>query len=178
MEYVHLPHLDFVGHYQFITFRTFDSTDKFLKKLSLQNKPNNKIQLDVDSYLDDSHNGAYLNGEILITLSSFLKNKDQILYNLIAFFIMPNHVHLLIKPLKKLSSVMHIVKGSSAKLINESMEKNGKFWANEYYDKAIRNEKHFGIVYDYIKNNPLKLSEALASPIKNGNNYPTVPIKF
>lgn len=76
---------------------------------------------------------------------------------------MPNHVHLLIKPLEKIASVMHTVKGSSAKLINEIMDRSGKFWANEYYDRAIRNEKHFGIVYQYIKNNPLKLSEAKVS---------------
>jgi len=96
LEYIHLPHLDFVNHYQFITFRTYDSTDNFLKKLSLQNKPNNKIQLEIDSYLDDSQNGA----EILIALIDFLKNKDQLLYDLIALCIMPNHVHLLINPLK------------------------------------------------------------------------------
>lgn len=84
MEYVHLPHLDLVDHFQFITFRTYDSTDNFLKKLSLQNKPNNKIQLDVDNYLDASQNGAYLNGGILIALINFLKNKDQVLYALIA----------------------------------------------------------------------------------------------
>ena len=163
MTYVHLPHLDLAGHYQFITFRTYDSTDKFLKKLSLQNKPNNKVQLEVDNYLDGSKNGAYLNDKVLKSLYDFFKSNDKILYELIAFSIMPNHVHLLFKPLKNLPSVMHQIKGSSAKLINEIMEKRGKFWANEYYDRAIRNEKHFGIVYEYIKNNPLKLSEAKAS---------------
>ena len=163
MEYIHLPHIDIIGHYQFITFRTHDSTDKFLKTLSLQNKPNHKIQLDVDNYLDDSDNGAYLKGEVLNTLSDFFKRKDKTLYELVAFSIMSNHVHLLIKPLKKLASVMHTIKGSSAKLINEIMGGSGKFWANDYYDRAIRNENHFEIVYEYIKNNPLKLSEAKAS---------------
>ena len=163
MEYIHLPHIDLIGHYQFITFRTYDSTDTFLKKLSLQNKPNHKIQLDVDNYLDGSQNGAYLKGKVLNSLSDFFKSKDKTLYELIAFSIMPNHVHLLIKPLKKLASVMHTIKGSSAKLINEIMGKSGKFWANDYYDRAIRNEKHFEIVYEYIKNNPVKLGEAEAS---------------
>lgn len=163
MPHVHLPHIDLIGHYQFITFRSYDSTDKFLKKLALQNKPNNKIQLDVDNYLDHSKNGAYLNGEILNLLSQFFKNKHNYLYELIAFSIMPNHVHMLIKPFKSLPSVMQIIKGSSAKLINESMTRKGKFWANEYYDKAIRDNMHFEIVYKYIKNNPLKLGEAKAS---------------
>ena len=163
MEYIHLPHIDLIGHYQFITFRTYDSTDTFLKKLALQNKPNNKIQLDVDNYLDSSQNGAYLKGKVLNSLSDFFKSKDKTLYELIAFSIMPNHVHLLIKPLKKLASVMHTIKGSSAKLTNEIMGISGKFWANDYYDRAIRNEKNFEIIYEYIKNNPVKLGEAEAS---------------
>jgi len=163
MPFIHLPHIDLIGHYQFITFRTYDSTDKFLKKLALQNKPNNKIQLDVDNHLDSSKNGAYLNGKILNLLSNFLKDKNNSLYELITFSIMPNHVHMLIKPLKSLPSMMQIIKGASAKLINVSMGRKGKFWASEYYDKAIRDEKHFEIVYNYIKNNPLKLGEAKAS---------------
>ena len=167
MPYVHLPHLDLVGHYQFITLRTYDSTDKFLKKLSLQNKPNNKIQLEVGNYLDGSKNGAYLNDEVLKFLFDFLKSNDKTLYELTAFSIMPNHVHLLFKPLKNLPSVIHLIKGSSAKLINEIMEERGTFWAKEYYDRTIRNEKHFKIVYQYIKNNPLILGEAKASPIRH-----------
>ncbi len=163
MSYIHLPHLDLIGHYQFITFRTHDSTDSFLKKLALQNKPNQKIQLEVDKYLDGSQNGAYLNDEALITLTGFLKSKNELIYELIAFSIMPNHVHILIKPLKSLSSVMQIIKGTSAKLLNELLKRKGKFWANEYYDKVIRDQTHFESVYRYIKNNPLVLGEAKAS---------------
>jgi len=58
MRHCHLPHIDIVGYYQFITFRTHDSTDGFLKKLSFQNKPNNKKQLEVDEYLDVSQRGG------------------------------------------------------------------------------------------------------------------------
>jgi type I restriction enzyme R subunit len=34
----------------------------------------------------------------------------------------------------------------------------GKLWADDYYDRAIRSEKHFWVVYEYIKNNPQKIS--------------------
>ena len=71
MKYTHLPHLDLVGHYQFITFRTFDSMDGYLKKLSLQNKSNDRKQLDIDRYLDTSCRGAYLQGDVLTTLYDF-----------------------------------------------------------------------------------------------------------
>ena len=85
------------------------------------------------------------------------KNKES--YKLIAFAIMPNHIHLLLKPFDKLAYVIKKIKGGSAKEINEMMGRNGTFWAKDYYDKAIRDQKHFEIVYEYIKNNPLKLAK-------------------
>ena len=159
MAYCHLPHRDLTGCYQFISFRTFDSTDVFLQKLSAQEVDNNKKQLQADLHLDNSQQGAYLHGEVLLYLSEFIKNKDQELYHLIAFCIMPNHVHLLIKPLIKLSTLMNNLKGSSSKAINEIMHRQGTFWAKSYYDKGIRDQKHFDVVYNYIKNNPAKLVE-------------------
>jgi putative transposase len=155
----HLPHTDIAGYYQFITFRTFDSTDSFLAKLFKEETENSKKQLTADLHLDESQQGAYLHGEVLLYLSEFLKNKNQELYQLTAFCIMPNHVHLLVKPLKKLSVLMNNLKGSSSKAINEIMNREGTFWAQTYYDKAIRDQKHFDVVYNYIKNNPSKLIE-------------------
>ncbi len=72
---------------------------------------------------------------------------------------MPNHVHLLFKPLMALSKVMQRIKGKSAKLINTYMKRQGQFWFAGYYDKLIRDEAHFLQVYDYIKHNPLCLLE-------------------
>jgi len=159
----HLPHLDVKNHYQFITFRTYGSVDIYLKKLAQNNFPNKQKQQLIDDYLDQSTAGAVLNGEILMLLHSFIQTYNSVLYELIAFCIMPNHVHLLIKPLIDLDKLMQKLKGGSAKLINEKMGTTGKFWAADYYDKLIRDEKHFSVVYGYIKNNPLVLNEAKAS---------------
>lgn len=163
MKQKYLPHKDLPDHYQFIIFRTHDSIDKFVKKLTQQNMPNKKQQMAIDNYLDKSTNGAYLNGEILELLSDYLKMKNGVSYELYCFSIMPNHVHLLIKPLQKLATVMQQIKGGSAKIINEKLGRSGKFWARDYYDKLIRDEKHFDVVYHYIKNNPTVLNEAKAS---------------
>jgi len=100
-RYSHLPHIDINGYYQFITFRTHDSIDEYLKKLFATNLENRKKQYQMDEHLDGSLNGAYLNGDILKYLYDFLKSKDGILYDLVAFVIMNNHIHLLIKPLEK-----------------------------------------------------------------------------
>ena len=159
----HWPHLDIKNHYQFITFRTFGSVDTYLKKLAQHNLPNKQKQQLIDKYLDQSTAGAVLSGEVLVLLNAFIQAHHLVLYELIAFCIMPNHVHLLIKPLIDLDKLMQKLKGGSAKLINENMGTKGRFWAADYYDKLIRDEKHFSVVYRYIKNNPLVLNEAKAS---------------
>lgn len=104
-----------------------------------------------------------LNDDVLELLNTLIKTHDSVLYELIAFCIMPNHVHLLLKPLIALDKMMQKLKGGSAKLINESLGTMGRFWAADYYDKLIWDERHFSVVYAYIKNNPLLLGEAKAS---------------
>ena len=154
MEHKHLHHIDSPNHYQFVTFRTYDSVDLYLKKILSNSLPQNKKQQEADNYLDQSNNGAYLNYRILNFLYEFFRKKDNELYKLMAFCIMPNHVHLLIKPLLELPVMMKNIKGSSAFQINKLLRKKGIFWANEYFDKLIRDEKHYNVVYNYIKNNP------------------------
>ena len=159
----HLPHIDLEGYCQFVTFRTFDSVDEFVRKWGFNSAIKNKeTQLRIDEYLDTSTNGAYLQDDILGYLYDFLIAHDKKLYELSAFCVMNNHVHILFKPLESLSKVMQMLKGASAKKINELLGKNGKFWDDDYYDKAIRDEKHFWVVYEYIKNNPLKIGGAEA----------------
>jgi REP element-mobilizing transposase RayT len=106
MEHKHLPHINDLDYYQFITFRTHDS---------------------LDDYLDKSNNGSYLNDDVLDYLYNFIIEKDQELYNLVTFCIMPNHVHMLFIPLKPLSKVMQIIKGSSSNSINEIRQAKKSF---------------------------------------------------
>jgi len=141
MNHSHLPHFYMKGYYQFITFRTADSTDSFLLKLAAESKPNREKQR------------LWMNIWIIPGKVHICK-----VMCMICFAIMPNHVHLLIKPLHKLSMVMQRVKGTSAKGINDMMGRRGASWEKNYYDKAIRDEKHFRVVYQYIKNNPRKLN--------------------
>ena len=51
---------------------------------------------------------------------------------------------------------MKKLKGESAILLNQALGKQGKFWQKDYYDKQIRDESHYCMTYEYIKNNALK----------------------
>ncbi|WP_035003741.1 transposase [Lebetimonas sp. JH292] len=151
-----LPHINLKGYYQFVTFRTQDSLDSYIRKIRAQNIENKKQEYLIDKYLDNSLKGAYLNDEIFEFLKDFLINLDKIFYELIAFTIMPNHIHLLFKQIKDLDIIIKKIKGESAYRINKMLNKSGKFWEKNYYDKVIRNEEHFNIVYNYIKFNGFK----------------------
>ena len=52
MKHKHLPHIDDLDYYQFITFRTNDSLDDYLAKLAKQNNSNAEKQQKIDKYLD------------------------------------------------------------------------------------------------------------------------------
>lgn len=151
-----LPHIDLVGYYQFVTFRTHDSIDDFLKRISEEDISSSLKQYKADEYLDRSLKGAYLDGEVLQWLKSFLISKDEVLYNLVAFSIMPNHLHILFKQKEDISSTIKTIKGASAFGINKILNKKGSFWEKGYFDKAIRDQAHFDTVYSYIANNAVK----------------------
>ncbi|MDY0116314.1 MAG: hypothetical protein RBR59_01910 [Sulfurimonadaceae bacterium] len=93
-----LPHISILEYYQFITFRTYDSIDKFVSKIQENNNLITKSkQYQIDKYLDRSKNGAYLFEENINILRNIILDQNKILYEIDVFCIMPNHVHLLIK---------------------------------------------------------------------------------
>jgi len=139
-----------------VTFRTKDSVDEYLLKLQNSFDENKILQQKIDTYLDNSNNGAYLYGEVLEKLKEYIHSKDKDIYELVAYSIMPNHVHILFKEIKELSECMRVLKGGSSYAINRLLNKKGNFWTKDYYDKLIRDEKHFEVVYNYIKNNAIK----------------------
>lgn len=89
-----LHHYSELETYQFITFRTQDSIDPYLHKitgLSVAVK-----QMKIDEYCDQSSKGCYLNDEIIHLVMAYLKTLEPEFYQLCAVSIMPNHIHLLI----------------------------------------------------------------------------------
>ncbi len=69
---------------------------------------------------------------------------------------MPNHIHILIKQFDDIDKIIKCIKAKTALRLNAKLNKKGSFWQKGYYDKVIRDEKHFERVYNYIYNNPIK----------------------
>ncbi len=66
--------------------------------------------------------------------------------------IMPNHVHLLFKPLVRMELLIKAWKGTSARRIGQ-----GSVWQKNYRDTMIRDAGHFANAVRYIRRNPVKL---------------------
>jgi len=151
-----LFHINLTQHYQFITFRTKDSIDGYVNKIQNLDIQTKAKQYKIDKYLDNSTNGAYFFGDKIEIMRDIIFEKNSLLYELEVVCIMPNHVHLLLQQKDDISKIMKFLKGKSGVELNKSLLRSGTFWAEGYYDKAIRNQKHYDGVFEYIVNNPVK----------------------
>jgi putative transposase len=95
-------------------------------------------------------------------LQRVIHDLDAKLYNLYCYTIMPNHIHLLLKPVVidgmvvSLAKIVKDIKGISARIINQVLEQKGSLWAREYYDYWVRNEEEFNNLVNYIRHNPVQ----------------------
>jgi REP element-mobilizing transposase RayT len=96
------------------------------------------------------------NKEVRRIVSESILYFDGQRYDLDCFVIMPNHVHLLLRPLDpyKLAEIVKTMKSFSAREVNKILKREGSLWQRDYYDRLIRSAKQFFWVRNYIGKNP------------------------
>jgi len=78
-------------------------------------------------------------------------------YNVHAFAVMPNHVHLLVTALVPLPKLTKSLKGITAKRANGMLGFTGKsFWQEESCDRLVRDQREFEKIRSYIEENPVR----------------------
>ncbi len=78
------------------------------------------------------------------------------LYELDAWVIMANHVHVLVRPLVPLEKALMNIKSASARAANAILGRAGEpFWQGESYDHWVRSSEERGRIIRYIENNPV-----------------------
>ena len=160
----YIPHFDQPGLVQMITFRLADALPaskrvewEHLLKITDEQARREKIE----HYIDAGHGSCSLQDERIARLvENALFHFDDQRYRLLAWVIMPNHVHVLIETLPgySLAQILHSWKSFTAKEANKILGQAGDFWQPEYFDRFIRNEKHLESAVNYIHNNPVKAS--------------------
>jgi len=105
--------------------------------------------------LEQGHGSCLLgNRKNAVVVENALKHFDGDRYELHAWAIMPNHVHVIFKPLGKntLSEILHSWKSFTSHAINKQLSRTGDLWQNESYDHLIRGEKDYAHQKTYILN--------------------------
>ena len=180
-----LPHFDQGGIFQVITYRLADSLPHAcLKTLQaeLEDHDNGNMDADrrkeIEELLDRGHGSCILkNKECAEIVEENWQHFNGVRYKLIAYVIMPNHVHVLINayPGFELGKIITSWKGYSARCINQFIANAGStgrltgfnnkiqiagqatgtpgVWQRGYWDRYVRDEKHFYQAIEYIKKN-------------------------
>ena len=153
-----LPHVYAIGQPLFVTFRLYGSlpVGREFPKGSITS---GQAFVALDRLLDTARCGPmHLAAPRIATLvRASILHCARVDYDLHAWVIMPNHVHLLITPQRDVSSFLRRLKGYSARQANQALGEPGKpFWQDESYDRLVRSGDEFRRIGRYIVANPVK----------------------
>lgn len=92
------------------------------------------------------------------SLLKMLLHHDATRHRLLAWCVMPNHVHALIETWAgfRLPGIVKSWKGVTSRRANAVLGRSGRFWMADSYDRFLRDEDHYRNVTGYIELNPVK----------------------
>jgi len=164
-----LPHCDFPGLVQSITYRLADSLPAAVlenARQGLEELPRERrdpeLRRRLEKWLDPGRGCCALRDPrtaecVVETWKRFAPER----YDLIAWVVMPNHVHVLIRVREgwQLGRIVQSWKSYTGRRIKDAdlgrhLSKGA--WMRDYWDRYVRNEAHFAAIVDYIHRNPVK----------------------
>jgi len=183
-----LPHIHPEGYPLFITFRLANSLPvevltklKEMRERELKNSrsksPDEIYDIEkkyfdrYDERLDQCVCGPHWLADETIarTLSEKILSMHGQHFRLMAYCIMPNHVHLLIESIVAeylkhrgkaakypITDALRLLKGNTARSCNLLLQQSGAFWHHESYDQYARDEQELEKIIKYILYNPVK----------------------
>ena len=114
----------------------------------------------IEAYLDAGRGECWLKqapiGGLVAGALQFFHGQR---YDLGPWVVMPNHVHVIVRPLGRhlLDEIVKSWKGFTARDANKLLGRTGQsFWAREPYDHLVRNDAERVRLADYIHDNPVK----------------------
>jgi REP element-mobilizing transposase RayT len=157
----YLPHHDVPGVTQFVTFRLHDAMpasrrSEWESLLQIEDERQRRTKL--EAYLDRGFGECWLGRPAIAAMAEgALRYFDAQRYQLRAWVVMPNHVHVLVEvwqtPLAKL---LHNWKGFIAHEANKMIGRQGVFWEREYWDTRMQAGDQLRKAVRYIEGNPVK----------------------
>lgn len=179
----HLPHWNQAGRIYFVTFRLADSIPaKRAAELRDQRQawrrahaiPHGVTEQHefrmlfsrrIEQWLDQCTGSCLLAdpncAQIVVdALTAF----DRRRYELDRWVVMPNHVHVLVKPHEThaLKTILQTWKSFTAHAINKHMARRGQLWQKESFDHIVRSAAQLERLREYIGSNPEKAGKYAA----------------
>ena len=78
-------------------------------------------------------------------------------YDLYAWVVMPNHVHVVWEPRVAMPGIMRWLKGRTSRAANRILGRTGmRFWLDESFDHWVRTEEELRGLIEYVEENPVK----------------------
>ena len=168
----YLPHFESAEKIQHVTFHLADSLPKsVLARLEseLKELPAEKRDVErrkrVESWIDAGHGSCVLRMPAIAEMvQGALLSFDSVRYRVMAWVVMPNHVHALFQPVNgwTVAKIVASWKKFTARRICDMKNANREIgvprsvWHREYWDRYIRNERHFQQAVEYIHLNPVR----------------------
>src|SRR5437867_3300642 len=140
-----LPHWHPEDAWIFLTWRLHGSLPKQTNLTTNGNLTDGQRFVQMDRILDRAATGPRWLSEPAVAdavANVILEQESKWhMYDLAAWVIMPNHVHLLINPHHRLPVVTRALKNNSARLANQILNRTGHpFWQDESFDRWIRRQ--------------------------------------
>lgn len=153
----YLPHTDASGAIQHIVFRLADSLPKELLAKLVAIPAHARMSATAGALDNGAGSRVLADPAVAQIVQTALLHFDVERYRLMAWCVMPTHVHVLLEQIDgwPLSQVTHAWKSYTAKAINMALGRKGRLWAPEYYDRFMRDDGQFQATRDYIENNPV-----------------------
>src|ERR1019366_4321644 len=153
-----LPHWHPEGAALFLTWRLHGSLPKEYFEARWDPDPAKEF-VRQDRVLDIASTGpTWLKDErVAACVAAALHHADPVLklYDLRAWVIMSNHVHLFVAPHALLASINRFVRPYAAREANRILQRTGAFWQHESYDHWSRDLRESEKIVADIEENPL-----------------------
>ena len=118
----------------------------------------------IDAWIDAGHGSCILRKPAIADMvQDSLLAFDSQRYRLLAWVVMPNHVHVLFQPINgwTVANIVATWKKFTARKICDEVRDSGDgpsapVWHREYWDRFIRHQTHLQQTIEYIHLNPVK----------------------
>lgn len=155
-----LPHWHPEAAWLFVTWRLYGSLPRNPTRHTAHRTPGEAFAA-MDRVLDRAQTGPRWLAEPRVAelvQGVILRGQHaRELYELRAWVIMPNPVHVLVLPRKPLAGILRDIKSASAREANAMLGRAGQaFWQDESYDHWVRNEAEKERIVHYIEGNPVR----------------------